>query len=394
MRLLLLTPAEITRDVRARRAASAALDRGYEVVAACGRISGETPVPLEGVRIERYGKARRLHPGWTGRVSPVRRSRASSELRGLLRLVRLVWRTARLVAVAGRLGPTHAVHANDLDTLPAGYILARRWKARLVYDAHELYSEFEASPPPLARRLKLTLEEALARRADAVVTVSEGLAAELAARLRLGRTPLVVVNAPHREDRPLRIFNRGPLRAVYQGRLGPGRDLADLLAAAEAEGVLLSIRIPLADPGELRKTVESRGLGASVTVLEPVPPNQVLEALADFEVGLLFDRPESRNSELSLPNKLFEYLMAGLAVVAPRLESIGPLVDGERVGLTFEPGNREGLARALERLAADRELLAEMRRRAQAVALERYNAEAAGATLAAAWEGISTDADR
>jgi len=313
-------------------------------------------------------------------------------VRGLLRLVRLVGRTARLVAVAKHLGPANVVHANDLDTLPAGYVLARRWSARLVYDAHELYSEFEASPPPLTRRLTLALEGGLARRADAVVTVSEGLAAELLRRLRLRRAPLVVVNAPTREERPLHVFERGPLRAIYQGRLGPGRDLADLLAVAGAEGVVLSIRIPLADPGQLRKIVARRGLDRSITVLDPVAPDRVVEALTEFEVGLLFDRPESRNSELSLPNKLFEYLMAGLAVVAPRLESIGPLVDRERVGVTFEPGSRDGLIRALEQLAADREGLAELRRRARAVALDRFNAEAAGSTLAAAWEGAATDA--
>jgi glycosyltransferase involved in cell wall biosynthesis len=125
-------------------------------------------------------------------------------------------------------------------------------------------------------------------------------------------------------------------------------------------------------------------------VLDPVPPSRVLDALAEFEVGLVFDRPQSRNIELSMPNKVFEYLMAGLAVVAPRLESLGPLLDEERVGLTFEPGRPDSLIRTLERLAGDRELLAELRRRARTLALDRLNAEAAAGTLAAAWE--DTDA--
>jgi glycogen(starch) synthase len=311
-------------------------------------------------------------------------------MRGLLRLARLCVRTAGLVAAGRRLGPARIVHANDLDTLPAGYLLARVWGARLVYDAHELYSEFEAQPPRLTRRLMLTLEGALARRADAVVTVSEGIARELVVRLRLRRTPLVVVNAPAREERPLHLAHEGPLRCVYQGRLGPGRDLDDLLAAADADGVELSIRIPLVDPRELRETVAARALRGRVKVLEPVPPDRVLDALAEFEVGLIFDRPQSRNSELSLPNKLFEYLMAGLAVVAPRLESLGPLLEGERVGVTFEPGDLDGLIRSLERLAADRELVAELRRRARALALDQMNADVAADTLAAAWQGLGT----
>ena len=385
MRLLLLTPAEITRDVRARRAAAAGLARGYEVVAACGQISGQTPVPFEGVQIERAGRPGRAHAQWGGAG---RRGRPGwvREVRGLLRLVRLLGRTAGLMRAGRRVGPAAVVHANDLDTLPAGYLLAREWNARLIYDAHELYSEFEAPAPRLTRRATLVVEGALARRCDAVVTVSEGIADELVARLRLKQRPIVVVNAPPREDRPLRLFDSGPLRAVYQGRLGPGRELEDLLAAAKPDGVELSVRIPLAHPGELREAVAERGLEGRVRVLDPVPPQQVLDALDGFEVGLLFDRPQSRNSQLSFPNKLFEYFMAGLAVVAPRLESVGPLLETERVGLTYEPGSVDGLTRALQRLAEDRKLLAELRRRAHELALTRLNAEAVSDTLAAAWE--------
>src|SRR6185437_13067932 len=89
--------------------------------------------------------------------------------------------------------------ANDLDTLPAGYLIARARRARLVYDAHELYSGFEADPPRLWWRLSLALEGLFARRSDAVVTVSEPIAAELTRRLRLRRTPVLVLNCPPTE---------------------------------------------------------------------------------------------------------------------------------------------------------------------------------------------------
>jgi glycosyltransferase involved in cell wall biosynthesis len=357
------------------------------VSGACLRLSGSAPVPLDGVRLVRAGRAGRAHRLWGGVPGARRRGgRAAAELRGLLRLARLGFRTAALTGAALRLGAADVVHANDLDTLPAGFLLARRWRARLVYDAHELYSEFDAPVPRVTQRLTLALEGGLARRADAVVTVSDGIAAELVKRLRLRRAPLVVMNAPPRAELPARAASEGPLRAVYQGRLGPGRDLDDVLAAVDGNGVELSLRIPLADPGALRRTVAERGLAQRVHVLEPVPPTEVLEALLDFDVGILFDRPQTRNSELSMPNKLFEYLMAGLAVVAPRLETIGPLLEQERVGLTYEPGDRSGLPEALERLAGDRDLLAELRQRARALAMTRLNADVAAATLEAAWK--------
>ena len=309
------------------------------------------------------------------------------ELRALARLARMLVRSARLALAARALPPPSVVHANDLDTLPAGLIVARRSGARLVYDAHELYSEFDAPPPRLARAVILWLEGALARRADSVVTVSDGIARELASRLRLRREPLVVLNAPPRAEAEPSAPSDGLLRVVYQGGLGPGRPLEDLLDAASAEGVELTIRIRMADPDELRATVAKRGLGDRVHVADPVPPAQVLEALGDFDVGLIFDRPGTRNSALSTPNKFFEYLMAGLAVVAPHLETLGPLVLDEGIGATYDPDRPAELRATLEELARDRERVAAMRRRARELALGRLNAEAAADTLAAAWEG-------
>jgi glycosyltransferase involved in cell wall biosynthesis len=388
-RLLLLTPAELTRDARARRAVKAAAGAGYEVVGLCGQISGETPVPLDGAAIVRVGRTGRINPLWFGASSRAQREhRVLLEARGVLRLARTLVRSARLLWAGRSFDPAQVVHANDLETLPAGYLLARRSNARLVYDAHELYSEFEAPTPRIGQRLTLLLEGFLARRADAVVTVSDGMASELQQRLRLRGRPSVVMNVPHLVDvDPLHHENGSPVRAVYQGGLGPGRELVDLLAAAGADGVSLAIRIRMARTEALRETIARSGLEDRVEVLEPVPPDEVLDALRDFDVGVIFDKPSSRNSELSVPNKFFEYLMAGLAVVAPHLETIGPLVVEERIGTTYDPADPDGLARAIERIASDSTALGQMRRRARELATSRFNAEAAEKVLAEVWAG-------
>lgn len=328
-------------DPRARRAAEAA---------ECAN------VPVEGLAV---GAPRRR---------TTRRRRLPRELRGLARLTRLAIVTGVLASrrVRSASGVT-VVHAHDLDTLPAGWLLARRHRARLVYDAHELYTGFDLDPPRLWLASVRRLEGLLARRADAVVTVSDPIADELVERLRLAKRPYVVLNAPPVEGGDVE-SHAGRLRVIYQAAVGPGRHIEDL---------------PVLDDVELF----ARVLGATaapphVTSLVPVPPNELVSALASFDVGLVIDRPETENTRLALPNKLFEYLMAGLAVVVPSRTVMAELVEREGVGTAFEPGQ---LGDTLRSLAENRVVVEEMRRRARAAAVERYNAEAQRPALFAAW---------
>jgi glycosyltransferase involved in cell wall biosynthesis len=379
-RLLLVTPAELTRDPRARRAATAGRALGYGVVGLSGRISGEDPAPLSGVDVVRVGRPGRTSAQWkTG--SPARRPVAPlRELRGLYRLARLAARTRALRRAGTTIGRTDVVHANDLETLPAAALLARDQNSRLVYDAHELYTEFDPDPPRLANAALARLERRLAQRADAVVTVSEPIAEEL--RRRLGVDPIVVLNAPELDEREPPEPLGGPLLAVYQGAFGTGRPLEDLIEAIRrAPNVRLTLRVNRSTRGLLERTLP-RDL--EIDVRDPVPPDEVVSALHGHHVGLLFDRPLTRNAELSAPNKLFEYLMAGLAIVAPRLPGLQWLED-EQLGVLFEPGSPTAFAEALESLAADRGRLTELRASARRAAVERYNAEAQRGALARAW---------
>jgi glycosyltransferase involved in cell wall biosynthesis len=308
------------------------------------------------------------------------------ELRGLFRIGRLLVANLRLAAAARRLGSLDIVHANDFDTLLAGQLAARRSHAHLVYDAHEIYADQEPGTPLVYRAFVRLLEGPLARRAGAVLTVSEPIAAELRRTLELREDPIVVLNCPPVTAIDPAPATEGPLRAIYQGAMGPGRPLEDLLVAAEhADGVRLTIRVANADLDELRRTVEERSLGDRVEIADPVSPARLIEALAGFHVGLVINRPLTRNDELVFPNKLFEYLMAGLAVIVPRLPGMAPFVEGEEVGLTYAPGQPRELGAALAELARDPGRLAKLRGRARQRALQRYNAESQQEGLAAAW---------
>lgn len=344
-RLLLLTASDLARDPRARRARLAADKLGWEVAVAA------------------LGPPAALPSGLRGGGGVVLR-----ELRGVYRLLRLATRTAALVR-RGRGIAAEVVHANDFDTLPAGWLLARRRRARLVYDSHEFYTGFEERPPRLWAAAIRALEGFLARRADAVVTVSDGIAAELERLHRLSQRPIVVLNCPQLE--PVHVEPRhGPVRAVYQAAIGPGRELGDLEQTAAA-GVDVTARV-VGLKGDLR----------GVAVSAPVGAEELVTALAPFDIGLVIDRPTTRNAELALPNKLFEYFMAGLAVVVPDAPEMSTLVEREEVGVVYGAG---GIGSVAAELAADRSRVDAMRRKARTLAEAAFNAEAQASALHRAW---------
>lgn len=390
-RLLLLTPAELTRDPRARRAAAAAHALGWEVVGLSGTFpTGDEPAELAGVPITRLRRGRRtdrLRRTAVGSLASSReRGLLARELRGLYQLLRLASQSLLFVRAGRPLGRFDVVHANDFDTLPAGWAIGRRAGARLIYDAHELYTESEPDPPKIHRTVVALLERVFARRAHAVVTVSDDIADELVARRRLRVRPTVVLNCPERADGLVVARHEPPLRAIYQAGAGPGRRLEDLLeAAALADGVHVTLRVTRVDLDQLRDDVSRRGLGDRVAVADPVSPEHLVEQLAAFDVGIVIDRPVALNNALSFPNKLFEYLMGGLAVVVPSLPTMGAFVEREGFGRVFEAGRPESLAEVLTQLAADGEQLFAFRERARAAALDRYNANVQGEALARVW---------
>lgn len=280
----------------------------------------------------------------------------------------------RAVRRVARALPARLCFASDLYVLPALAAAARRYEARLVYDARELYAALDATAGrPLVGQAWDALEHAYARRADAVLTVCDSIADRLAARHGIAR-PHVFHNAPDHAAVPPRT---DALRArlglddrpvvLYQGLFREGRGLPALLRAAAA---VPDVQLVLVGEGALEADLRAVAtpLGGRVRFVPFTPPDALAVLTASADVGVVLIEGLTESLRLSLPNKLFEYLAAGVPVLASPLPEISRVVETFGVGLTADPGDPDALARALARLATDAALRARLAAAAPAAA--------------------------
>ena len=120
--------------------------------------------------------------------------------------------------------------------------------------------------------------------------------------------------------------------------------------------------------------MEAQGLGDRVQVLAPVPMRDLVASLDGYDVGVVPYLPVGMNNMLCSPNKLFEYMAAGLAVICSDLPVLRAVVADADCGLLVPHGDHDGMVGALTTLCQDRALLARLRSNAFVAATRRYNA--------------------
>jgi glycosyltransferase involved in cell wall biosynthesis len=263
------------------------------------------------------------------------------------------------------------VIAFNYDSLALAFALGRR-HARVVYYVLE-YSEAPCAYDYWTgwAFLKL-LERWLVERSDFVVSVDVHRAALQANEWHV-EMPLVVLNSP-RFDHPIqeaaeaRLVSKrmGPLRLVYAGTVGEPNLIHDLVASVRGmDGeVMLDIYGPVAATyeSEFAALLGQRASGADpVRFLGGLKYGDLSAVLVEYDVGVVLyggSQGDSMNVQLASPAKLFEYMKAGLAVLATSQPTPRQVIGSSGAGWVLDDVN--ALQSTLSGMVADRE---EVRRR-------------------------------
>jgi glycosyltransferase involved in cell wall biosynthesis len=246
-------------------------------------------------------------------------------------------------------------HCNDLDTLPIGVLfkILSFGKKKVVYDAHEF--ESNQTPGQSSRSIHLfqLFESILIKFADKIITVSSGIAAAYS-KLYDIEAPSLVLNCPLYEEVNKRNLFRLELGIrqdqkifLYQGGLNTGRGVEILLEAFQKMDSDQSV-VVFMGYGPLESEIKLKAQQyKTIYFREAVSPNMLLNYTSSADYGILFYEDNCLNHRYCSPNKMFEYLMAGIPVLVSNLVEMKRLVEEYRVGVVAPENTVEGFLAAV-----------------------------------------------
>lgn len=281
---------------------------------------------------------------------------------------------------------SHLIFANDLDTLFACWLAAKLKGKKLVYDSHEYFTGVpELEGRPFVRRIWKSIERMIVPRLETVITVNESIAELYRQEYHIPVT--VIRNVPIAQGFTLDADHRAAIRAklgvaasehllILQGS-GINKDRG-AEEAVQAMQYLQNTKLLILGGGDvlndLKALVKSADIADKVIFMPRMPYLEMMQHTAACDLGLTLDKDTNINYRFSLPNKVFDYIQAGIPVLASKLVEVEKIVKGYDIGYVISSLDPKSMANAIQSALSDTET----------IALKRKNLQLAGSALT--WE--------
>ena len=252
-----------------------------------------------------------------------------------------------------------AIWCNDLDTLAP----AVAWgKLPVMYDSHEYFTEAAGlTGHPFKKEVWRLLERWAFKKLPCMITVNDSIAE--AYRSTYGLDVRVVRNMPRRQPKPVVEGRQAFLKygvpvdlpiALMQGAyMDRDRGAAEAVAALPD---MKGIRLVLVGAGieweEAREAMNHAQYEGRLHCIPKLPFEQLRVLTASADVGLSLDKAGHGNYEMSLPNKLFDFMHAGLPMVVTARKEVAAIVRGHGLGEVVEAASPEALSEAVKTVLA------------------------------------------
>ncbi len=333
-------------DARVYRECKALVKAGFDITLVCLRYKGDN-LPKkcveDGIKVIRINTNLHLKKSLFGKL-----------IRYILPVIKML--------IIGYIQNAHFYHSNDLNTLVHGVISAkfRLRKSKLIYDSHEVQTDRTGYT---SNKIKL-LEDFLIKYVDKMIMTTD-TRAEYVSKLYNIQKPVVIHNYPEYYDvndiNPIDIWamcgiDKEKKILLYQGGIQEGRGLENLIEAMKYvdEGILVLIgNGKLKD--KLFNHVNLLDLHDRVRFLPAVPLDELRKYTASATIGFQVVQNTCFNHYSALSNKLFEYIMAEVPVIATSgLPEIERVIKKDGCGVVVDTSDPKNIALTVEKLLSDK----------------------------------------
>ena len=245
------------------------------------------------------------------------------------------------------------INAHALSVLPFALFAKYLFKSLVVYDAHELETE-QVSGMNLRKKLAKWLERKLIYKIDMMFVVSESIADWYVKEYDINR-PSVVLNAPNKRElrannhfREQLAIREEQVILLYQGGLFAGRGV-QLILDAFKERADDKVVVVFMGYGELEQNIKlAAAENNNIFFFPAVPPQVVLEYTSSADLGISLIERICLSYYYCMPNKLFEYSMAGLPVLVSNMKDMSELVTENHMGIIISNFSASGVNQAVD----------------------------------------------
>lgn len=246
---------------------------------------------------------------------------------------------------------TDLVVSNDLDTLPANYLVSRLRRLPLVHDCHEYFRGVpELNGRPRTMRAWKMIEDHIFPKLASVYAVNASIAEIY--RKEYGNNVRVIRNFPVKKNdfavkSPSNLGIPEDSKIIlYQGAANVDRGLEEAIRAMKftREKTYLLV-IGTGDILEqLKNLAEKEGVHEKVIFTGPIPLEDLHKYTLMGDIGLSIEKDVSLNYHFCLPNKFLDYIQAGLPVLVSPLPEMKAIVEKYGIGKMIESHDPQYLA--------------------------------------------------
>jgi glycosyltransferase involved in cell wall biosynthesis len=261
--------------------------------------------------------------------------------------------------------------SNDLDTLLPNYLVSELKHLPLVYDSHEYFTELpEIQNRQFVKWVWTRIEIMIFPHLKHIMTVTDTIAAEYEKKYNL--RPAVIRNLSRTSagitgySRPeLEIKDDNMLLILQGGGINIDKGGEELI---EAVAMTEKISLLIVGSGDVLQILKDRvimlNLGDRVRFIPKVQWEELIKYTRSADVGMCLEKGTNLNYRYSLPNKLFDYISAGVPVIAGSLPEIKKIVEENKSGIIISEISPSEISKAIVMLRDDRQLLNKLKQNA------------------------------